>query len=53
MNKELHKAIMARSQLRKNFLKGMSEGYRKAYNKQRNVCASSYLKKPKGINSQT
>ena len=38
MNKELKKAIMVRSKLRKKFLKNRSEEDRKAYNKQRNMC---------------
>ena len=38
MNKELKKAIMVRSKLRKKFLKSRSEEDRKAYNKQRNMC---------------
>ena len=38
MNKELQKAIMLRSKLRKKFLKSRSIGNRKAYNKQRNAC---------------
>ena len=46
MNKELKKANMVRSKLRNKFLKSRSEGDRKAYNKQRNMCVK-LLKKTK------
>ena len=38
INKKINKEIMKRSHLRNTFLK--SDTYRKAYNKQRNLCVS-------------
>ena len=40
MNKDIHKAIMTRTRLRKRFLKEATEMNRPAYKKQRNYCFS-------------
>ena len=40
MTREIRKAVMIRSELRNNFLKGKNEQSRNDYRKQRNLCVA-------------
>ena len=47
VTKEVRKAIITRSRLRKKFLKTKSQEYKQAYNKQKNLCATMVRKEKK------
>ena len=51
INKEIQRALMVRSKLRKKFLKSRSKSDKKAYNKQRNKCVSLLRKTKKAYYS--
>ena len=51
MNKEIQRAVLVRSKVRKKFLKSRSKSDKKAYNKQRNKCVSLLRKTKKAYYS--